>query len=148
MPDVLQTAARPLKLWVVMNRALWAMEDRLRRQTESHGLSLTEFAVLEVLLHKGDLPLGEIGERVLRTSGSMTYVLDKLQKRGLIVRRACEADRRVLYGALTDEGRAVIQKVFDEHALLIDDLAGVLTDAEQDQLIDMMKRIGLASRNR
>lgn len=97
-----------LKLWVVMNKALRSVEEHLRRQVESHGLSFTEFAVLEVLLHRGALPIGELGGRILLTSGSMTYVVDKLEKRGLIRRRACPNDRRVIYAELTDEGRSLI----------------------------------------
>jgi MarR family 2-MHQ and catechol resistance regulon transcriptional repressor len=97
-----------LRLWVVLNRATHSVEDQLRRQIEAHGLSFTEFAVLEVLLAKGILPIGEVGERVLRASGSMTYVVDKLERRGLIRRRACPTDRRVVHGELTPEGRELI----------------------------------------
>lgn len=132
-----------LKLWVVINRALHSVEERLRRQVESHELSMTEFAVLEVLLHKGALPIGEVGERVLRTSGSMTYVLDKLQRRGLIRRRACNHDRRVLYVELTEGGRQLIEPVFAEHAALVRDLMSVLTPAEQQTATEWLKRIGL-----
>lgn len=137
-----ETAAS-LKLWVVLNRALRSVEDRLRQQVEAHGLSMTEFAVLEVLLHKGALPIGEIGGRILRTSGSMTYVIDKLQNRGLLRRRSCEADRRVQYAELTPEGRALIEPVFAEHAALIRDLTACLSQEEQRQATDALRRLGL-----
>ena len=101
-----------LRLWVILNRTVRSVEDALREQVEARGLSMTEFAVLEVLLHKGALPIGEIGDRVLRTSGSMTYILDKLARRGLLRRRACEEDRRVQYAELTDDGRALIEAVY------------------------------------
>ena len=132
-----------LKLWIVMNRALRSVEDRLRRQVEAHGLSLTEFAVLEVLLHKGVLPIGEIGGRVLRASGSMTYVIDKLEKRGLLRRRACETDRRVIHAELTPEGRALIETVFEEHEQLIRELMRGLLPEEQETAIVLLKRLGL-----
>ena len=134
-----------LKLWVVMNRALHSIEERLRAQVEAHGLSMTEFAVLEVLLHKGPLPIGEIGDRVLRTSGSMTYVLDKLQQRGLIRRRACAEDRRILYAELTPEGRALIEVVFPEHAALITDLMSGLSPEERLTATELIKRVGLGA---
>ena len=136
-------AAAALRLWVVMNRALRAIEDRLARQVEAHGLGLTEFAVLEVLLHKGPLPIGEIGGRILRASGSMTYVTDKLVRRGLIQRRPCDTDRRVVFAELTDEGRALIEAVFPEHAATIRDLMEGLTPEEQDAAADLLKRLGL-----
>ena len=83
-----------LKLWVVMNRAVQSIERHLRRQVEAHGLGFTEFAVLEVLYHKGAQPIGEIGSRILLTSGSMTYVIDKLEQRGLLRRAPSATDRR------------------------------------------------------
>ena len=132
-----------LKLWVVLNRAARSIEEPLRRQTEAHGLTLTEFAVLEVLLSKGALPLGEIGGRVLRASASVTYVVDKLERRGLLRRRACAEDRRVVYAELTDEGRALIEPVFAEHAAFIALLASGLDPAEQEAATDLLRRLGL-----
>jgi MarR family transcriptional regulator, 2-MHQ and catechol-resistance regulon repressor len=78
--------AAALRLWVILNRAHRAIGERVRRDIEAHGLHPTEFAVLEVLHHKGPLTLGEVGERVLLTSGSMTHVADKLERRDLIAR--------------------------------------------------------------
>lgn len=137
-----QETASSLKLWVVMNRALRSIEEPLRRQVEAHGISFTEFAVLEVLLHKGPLPIGEIGSRILLTSGSMTYVIDKLEQRGLIRRRACEEDRRIIYAELTELGRTLIETVFDEHAGLIRRLMQELRPAEKETAIDLLKRLG------
>lgn len=139
--------ATALKLWVVMNRSLQSIGEPLRRQVESHGLSFTEFAVLEVLLHKGTLPIGEIGSRILLTSGSMTYVVDKLEKRDLIRRQACAEDRRVVYAELTDDGRALIETVFAEHAVLLQQLMRGLTPAEQEQAADLLKKLGHAAKS-
>ena len=143
--DIVTLSTRSaLHLWVVLNRAARSVEDQLRRQVEAHGLSFTEFAVLEVLLAKGGtLPLGEIGGRVLRASGSMTYVVDKLEKRGLLARRACPTDRRVIYAELTDAGRAVIERAFAEHAVLLDDLSAGLTTGERDTAASLLRRLGL-----
>ncbi len=135
--------ATSLKLWVVMNRAGRAIEARLRRQVEARGLSFTEFGVLEALLHKGTLPIGEIGERVLLTSGSMTYVVDKLEKRGFIARDACPTDRRVVFARLTPEGQALIESTFAEHAALLARLMGGLTPAEQEVVAGLIKKLGL-----
>lgn len=134
-----------LRLWVIMNRALHSLEERLHEQVEAQGLSMTEFAVLEVLLHKGALPIGDVGERVLLTSGSMTYVIDKLEERGLLQRRRCEEDRRIQYVELTEEGRARIEEVFPEHAALIRDLMAGLTLEEKREAADFLKRVGLSA---
>ncbi len=139
MPD---DVALSLKLWVVMNRAVRSIGEHLQRQVEAHGLSFTEFAVLEVLYHKGVLPIGEIGDRVLLTSGSMTYVIDKLEKRGLLARRHCSEDRRVVFAELTSEGARVMQTVFPEHAALIEATMSGLSREEQSDLIETLKRLG------
>ena len=76
---------------------------------------MTEFAVLEVLYHKGALPLGEIRDRILLTGASTTYVVKKLEERGLMRRRACAEDQRVVFGELTTKGRTLIQEVFPAH---------------------------------
>jgi MarR family 2-MHQ and catechol resistance regulon transcriptional repressor len=131
-----------LKLWVVMNHAFNSIEERLRQQVESHGMSFSEFAVLEVLLHKGPLPIGDVGDRVLLTSGSMTYVVDKLEERGLIGRRPCAEDRRIIYAELTEQGRELIEGVFEEHSALIRRLTGALSPAEQETMINLLKRLG------
>lgn len=131
-----------LKLWVVMNHAFNTIEERLRQQVEAHGISFSEFAVLEVLLHKGPLPIGEIGDRVLLTSASMTYVVDKLEERGLIERRPCPEDRRVIYAELTEQGRERIEEVFSEHSALIRRLTEELSPTEKETLTDLLKRLG------
>ncbi len=140
--------ARALKLWVVMNRASATVAKALRGQVEAHGLGLTEFGVLEVLLHKGALPISAIGGNILLTSGSMTYVIDKLEKRGWIARRACGEDRRVTYIDLTPEGRSVIEPVFDEHAGFLQDLFTGLNAQEQETATSLLRRLGLYVRDR
>jgi MarR family transcriptional regulator, 2-MHQ and catechol-resistance regulon repressor len=141
-----QDTAVSLKLWVVMSRAMRSIQTHLERQVERHGLNLTEFAVLEVLLHKKTLRIGEIGDRVLLTTGSMTYVIDKLERRGLLKRVMCETDRRAIYAELTDEGRALIEMVFPEHAQTIRALMEGVTLEEKEQVITLLKRLGLYAR--
>lgn len=131
-----------LHLWIALSRALGSIEERLCEQVESHGLTLTEFAVLEALLHKGALPIGEIGDRVLLASSSMTYVIDKLEDRGLLRRRRSEEDRRALLAELTPEGREKIDTAFPEHAALIRDLTSELTMEEKRRTASVLKRLG------
>ena len=126
-----------------MNRALRSVEEKLYPQLEKHGLSLTEFAVLEVLLNKGALPIGDVGERVLRSSGSMTYVIDKLEQRGYLRRRRCEEDRRVLYVELTPKGERRIKPVFAEHAEFLRLLLRGLTHEERLTAARLLKKMGL-----
>ena len=132
---------RALHVWIALNRALHAIDKPLRAQVEAHGLTVKSFAVLEVLLHKGPLPIGEIGERVLLTSGSMTYVIDQLEERGLLVRRPSETDGRVQIVALTDAGKALISDVFPDHAARIDTLMHDLSMDDRETLFRLLRQL-------
>jgi MarR family 2-MHQ and catechol resistance regulon transcriptional repressor len=139
--DADTTAA--LQLWVVLNRATRAISEHARRQVEGQGLRTTEFAVLEVLYHKGPLTLGDVGERVLLTSGSITAVVDKLERRGLVARRAAPSDRRVCYAELTDDGRALIAGIFPDHARVLRGAMAGLTTEEKQIATALLRRLGL-----
>ncbi len=131
-----------LKLWVVLNRAARAIGDRTRKDIERHDLSLSEFGVLEVLHAKGPLMVGEVGSRILLTSGSTTYVIDKLVERGLVARRPCPTDRRVLYVELTASGKELIAGIFPEHAEVVRQTMAGLTPEEQRIATALLKRLG------
>lgn len=132
-----------LKLFVVIERAARALERHARRDIERQGINLTDFAVLEALHHKGDMPIGEVGDRVLLKSGSMTYVIDKLEKRGLLERRACPSDQRVTFLRITAEGRRQIRDIFPAHAEAIRAATGGLSAEEKRQATALLKKLGL-----
>lgn len=137
-----EDTAASLKLWVVLNRAHRAITEHARRQIERQGLRPTEFGVLEALYHKGPLALGEVGERVLLTSGSTTAVVDKLEQRGLLFRRASSQDRRVCYAELTDEGRALVATIFPGHAEVLRGAMDGLTTQEKQIVTALLRRLG------
>ena len=85
--------AATLQLVIAIARSYQAIEQGVRPQLVGQGLTLTEFAVLEVLYHKGALPLGEIRDRILVTGASTTYVVKKLETRGLMRRRTSAEDQ-------------------------------------------------------
>src|SRR5690349_7706650 len=99
-----EATSRALKLFVILSRAAASVGEHARQDILRHGLSVSEFGVLEYLWHKGPQPLGEVAERILLTTGSVTYVIDQLEKQGLVRRRPCPTDRRVIYAELTDAG--------------------------------------------
>ncbi|WP_215144128.1 MarR family winged helix-turn-helix transcriptional regulator [Exiguobacterium qingdaonense] len=131
-----------LKAWVVLARTMDAISDRVKEDLRSHQLNSTEFGVLSVLYKRGDTTLQQIGDQILITSGSVTYVIDKLEKRGLIERIACPSDRRVTYASLTDDGKALMDVVYPQHIEIFKDIYGPLSDDETEQLISLLKRVG------
>lgn len=132
-----------LKLWVVLSRAHEAVGELAKLDIERGELSLTEFAVLEALYHKGDLTAGEVSERVLLQSGSLTYVINKLVGRKMIVRKACETDRRLAYLHLTGAGNALMKRIWPGHAAVIELATSGLSAAEKRSAIRLLKKMGL-----
>jgi len=139
--------ARALKLFTVLSRAHSALHDRSREDVARHGLTPAEFAVLEALYHKGPLLLGEIRAKILVSSGGITYLVDRLEERGLLERRQCPDDRRARYAALTPEGIAFMDRIFPTHALALHDAASALEPAAQEQLTDLLRNLGHGARS-
>ncbi len=131
-----------LKLWVVLSRAAAAIEAHAQAQVARHDLTLTEFGILEALLHKGPLLLGEVQRRILVSSGGITYLVDRLQARGLVERRECPEDRRARYAALTPAGEELIRGIFPEHARCIEHALSGLDEEERRQAVDLLRTLG------
>ena len=128
-----------LVLWKAA-RAAQAYAEKSILELEMCG---SDFAVLEALLHKGPLPVNEIGKKVLLTSGSITVAVDRLETKGLVERRAHGTDRRARIVHLTKEGRKLITRAYADHAADMERLAlASLTMAERETLIGLLKKIG------
>lgn len=111
-----------LKAITVLLRASQSIQDVVKQEVAEYGLNPTEFSVLELLYHKGDQPIQTIGKKVLLTSGSMTYIVDRLEAKGYLIRKACPSDRRVTYAALTEKGRTLMSRIFPAHEQRMDEL--------------------------
>ena len=102
---------------------------------------MTEFAVLEVLYHKGPLPLGELRDRILVTGASTTYVVKKLEERGLMRRRTCAEDQRIIFGELTAKGRALIDEVFPVHVDRLREILAGLSVSDKQAATRLLRRL-------
>ncbi|CAM3133324.1 MarR family 2-MHQ and catechol resistance regulon transcriptional repressor [Sporolactobacillus spathodeae] len=131
-----------LKLFVVLSRAMQEITRQVEKEIKTYGLNPTEFAVLELLDHKGAQPIQKIGEKILLASSSITYVVDKLEKKNYLRRRPCSDDRRVTYAEITDEGKQFIDRVFPKHSEAIHELLGGLNDEEKVTMIQQLKKLG------
>lgn len=132
-----------LKFFIVLSRAHRAFNDVVNKHISTFKLNPTEFAVLELLYHKGDQPLQQIGGKILLASGSITYVVDKLEQKGLLIRRACPKDRRVTYAQITTKGKELIEDIFPAHQDKINEIVSVLTDEEKTLVTELVKKVGL-----
>lgn len=119
------------------------MAARAAETYRDSGLGESDFRVLEVLLHKGPLPVNTIGPKVFLTPGSISIAIERLHKKGLVSRDDSPSDRRVRVVDLTAKGRSLIKKVFDAHARYIEETADVLSQDERKALISSLKKLGL-----
>lgn len=131
-----------LKLFIVLSRAHRSMNDVVNKYIAKQGLNPTEFAVLELLYHKGEQPLQQIGGKILLASGSITYVVDKLEQKEFLERIACKNDRRVTFAKITEKGKTFIESIFPDHEKKIDDIMNVLTSEEKELATELIKKIG------
>jgi MarR family 2-MHQ and catechol resistance regulon transcriptional repressor len=131
-----------LALWVTLSRAFGAVAAHAEADATRHGITLAEFGVLEALYHKGPLLQGQLQEKILVSSGGITWVVNKLVERGLVRRRPCPDDRRARYAELTPAGAAFIHERFPAHARAIDRATGCLTTAERAEAARLLRKLG------
>src|SRR6267378_7825689 len=137
------TGGSGVHVFLVLWKAASAVEAYAEKSVSGLELGGSDFAVLEALLHKGPLPVNEIGKKVQLTSGSITVAVDRLETRGLVERRAHDTDRRARIVHLTKEGRRLITRAYADHAADMERLASdSLTRAERETLIRLLKKIG------
>lgn len=134
-----------LKLWVVLARAQQGVERHAEADVARHGLTLAEFAILEVLYHRGPLLLGEVQRKILVSSGGVTYLVDRLAGKGLVERRECTHDRRARYAALTPAGERLVARIFPEHAKEIARAVSGLSKEEQQRAITLLRKLGISA---
>jgi len=137
-----------LKLFVVLTRALAAVRKSIEKEIRTYGLNPTEFAVLELLYNKGEQSAQKIGEKVLIASSSITYVVDKLEKKGLILRTPCPEDRRISNVSITDAGRKMMDEIFPVHTQGVQRILEGLDTKEKEEMISQLKKLGMYAKNR
>jgi MarR family transcriptional regulator, 2-MHQ and catechol-resistance regulon repressor len=135
----METAPRiRLVLW----KTAKAIEKVDQASIAETGLHLSDFQIMEVLLHKGPMAINAIGGKVLLTSGSMTAAANRLEKKGLVKRMQDPADGRCFHIHLTKAGLRVIQAAYAMHAQNLERIAAVLTAEERTELVRLLKKIG------
>jgi MarR family transcriptional regulator, 2-MHQ and catechol-resistance regulon repressor len=127
-----------LVLWKAA-RAVTRIDQLSIKET---GLGLSDFSIMEALMHKGPLQIGEIGGKVLLTSGSMTAAINRLEKIGYVKRMKDTEDGRCYYVALTKSGQKVIEAAYAKHERNLEKVVAVLSSDEKAELVALLKKIG------
>lgn len=125
-----------LKLVIAMARTYDSLFSEIEKNFKEFGLNISEFGVLEMLYHKGDQPVQKVAEKVLVTSGTITYVINKLEKKDLVIRRKCNKDKRVYYVSLTEKGKEFIANIFPKHKDFLNDLFKDLSEESKRELLE------------
>ncbi len=132
-------------LWLVLMKAHRALGRLATQSIESFEVCLSDFGIMELLLHKGPQPVNEIGRRIELTSGAITTAVDRLESRGLVTREAHESDRRARIVRLTARGDEEAAKVFAGHKTAMDLAASGLSKTERATLIQLLKKLGTSA---
>ncbi len=137
---------RALDSYIRLMRCAWTVQGRLDRRLEAHGVTETQFGVLETLEHLGPLSAQTLASRQFTSGGNLTYVLDQLEKRGWVRRERDETDRRVVRIFLRPAGRAFVTKILPGQVDAIVEVFGALSPSEQERLGLLCKKLGMATR--
>jgi MarR family 2-MHQ and catechol resistance regulon transcriptional repressor len=132
-------------LWLVLMKAHRTLQRLATRSIEESDIGLSDFAVMEMLLHKGPQPVNEIGRRIELTSGAITTAVDRLESRGLVKREAHDTDRRARIVRLTARGKERAAKVFAIHRRAMDSASTGLSKAERATLIELLRKLGTSA---
>jgi MarR family 2-MHQ and catechol resistance regulon transcriptional repressor len=136
-----------LRLWATLWRCHATCAKAMAAQVQEYDLTTPQFVVLEALHHLGSLPLGELAEKLLVTGGNVTYVMDRLEEKGLVSRFRPADDRRVVLAQLTPSGRRQMGEVFPNHVSRMEHLSRHLTSSEQKDLARLLKKMGMGIRH-
>lgn len=131
-----------IKFMIVMNKMLDSINKKSKPQWQSLKINETEFFVLFALDANGPLTIQEIGSKINMTSGTMTYVIDKLETKGYIKRVRCDEDRRRIFIELTESGKIFWDEIIEQHMVYMSDVFGHVETSDLNQMIDLMKKIG------
>lgn len=133
---------RALNTYIKLMRAAESVTSRINQHLSADKLTVSQFGVLEALYHLGPLCQSDLAQKILKSSGNITLVIDNLEKRGLVVRQRSQKDRRFVTVKLTGVGRALIESIFPRHVeRVVQELSSLSAD-EQEELARLLRKLG------
>lgn len=131
-----------LDTFIKLVRATESVSTRIHRRLAETDLTVSQFGVLEALFHLGCLYQRELAEKLLKSGGNMTLVIDNLEKRSLVKREREPDDRRCIKVCLTEKGHQLISQIFPSHVAAVVDEMSILTPDEQAELGRLCRKLG------
>lgn len=142
-----KSEATSAALWVVLARAYRSMQTFVEHSIAALGIGLSDFMILEALLHKGPMTMSAICDAVLLANASMTSAIDRLEQKHYVERIADGQDRRIRRVQLTPEGAVVIRRLYTRHLKDLDEVMQDIPPAERVEARRTLKTIGLAAQS-
>ncbi|MFP7484315.1 MarR family transcriptional regulator [Priestia filamentosa] len=127
--------------FLVLMQTSKAVHERMKEEMSKNKLNIMEFSVLEVLYQKGKQTIRQIGDYILVSSSSMTYVIDKLEQKGLLSRNTCQEDRRVIHVSLTHDGIELMKEIMLKHYKIVNDMFDSLNPDEAKTLVHLLEKV-------
>lgn len=137
-----QIDLRLFRVWLKASKTIF---DHVLKDIERHGISTENFSILELLFNKGPHTIQKISEKLSIPSGSITYVVDKLEKNDFVKRNPSPTDRRASNVVLTDKGQSLFEEIFPQHVEVISENLSFISNEEKLQLTNLLKRLGLGA---
>jgi MarR family 2-MHQ and catechol resistance regulon transcriptional repressor len=136
-----------LRLFRIWMKASKVLSDNVRKDIDRYEINPEHFMILELLYSKGPHPVQKISETLSIPSGSITYVVDKLEKKGFVQRQPSPTDRRASNVVLTETGNELFDEIFPQHVETISKNLSFISNEEKEQLIELLKKIGIGAKN-
>lgn len=136
---------KTLDAFIKLMRASETINNKLNRHLAEANLTASQFGVLEALYHLGSLNQRSLAEKLLKSGGNITMVIDNLEKSDLVVRKRDPKDRRSIQIYLTDKGKKLIKRFFPEHLERIMEIFNSISEKDKTELSRICKQLGLDS---
>ena len=140
-------AEKDLRLFRICLKASKSIYRLIVEDVKKNGFTMDNFEVLELLYNKGPQYIQTISEKLMIPSGSITYVVNKLEEKGLVYKEQDENNRRYWEVCLTEEGEKIFQEIFPQHVETIQELLSPFDEEQKDELADLLKIIGIKAEN-
>ncbi|HEX9739654.1 MAG TPA: MarR family transcriptional regulator [Ignavibacteriaceae bacterium] len=132
-----------LNSFIKLTRAADSVRGRISSVINTGEITESQFYVLDSLYHSGPLTQKDIGEKVFRSGGNITLVIDNLEKQGYVKRVRGKEDRRYFTIHLTRAGKNLMDKIFPGFVKAVKEEMNVLGDMEHKRLQELCKKVGV-----
>lgn len=133
---------RALDVYIKLSRAAESVTQRINGHLQDYGLTMSQFGALEALYHLGSMQPSQLAQKVLKSTGNMTLVINNLVKQKLVTRQRRPDDRRCIDISLTEKGAALIEEIFPAHVTGVVETMSALSPDEQQELGALLRKLG------